>query len=63
MASVRCADLARRHGQCGAHRFWRPYRGGDTCMTQYISPVALLPGCHASDDVSCQEHCRRNVAD
>eukprot|EP00969_Alexandrium_andersonii_P297991 13170457-Alexandrium_andersonii.AAC.1 len=57
MASVRCADLARRHGQCGAHRFWRPYRGGEFGMMVHAQPMAVPPGCHTANEVRCSQQC------
>eukprot|EP00969_Alexandrium_andersonii_P249884 11043899-Alexandrium_andersonii.AAC.1 len=47
MASVRRADLARRHGQCGASRFRRPFRGGCSAEVTCTRSMAVPPGCHA----------------
>eukprot|EP00969_Alexandrium_andersonii_P106319 4690610-Alexandrium_andersonii.AAC.1 len=44
MASIRCADLARRHGQCGTGRFWFPYRGGCSVDTASTPSMAMPPG-------------------
>eukprot|EP00969_Alexandrium_andersonii_P225539 9960184-Alexandrium_andersonii.AAC.1 len=47
MASIRKADLARRHGQCGSSRFWQPYRGGSQhALTARNSSMAVQPGRH-----------------
>eukprot|EP00969_Alexandrium_andersonii_P178873 7907949-Alexandrium_andersonii.AAC.1 len=54
MASIRKADLARRHGQCGSSRFWQPYRGGSQqAATGQGCTMAVLPGRLESSASTC----------
>eukprot|EP00969_Alexandrium_andersonii_P008377 365108-Alexandrium_andersonii.AAC.1 len=54
MASIRKADLARRHGQCGSSRFWQPYRGGAQHATiAQDRTTAVQPGRRECSSSTC----------